>query len=62
MNQLYCLNNFVRFGNIQHTSGSWPLKGPALGSADKYTTLLPLTWSIKLVFQWQIISEEVTFC
>ena len=29
--------------NIQHTSGNWPLKGPALGSAgDKYTTLLPL--------------------
>ena len=28
--------------NIQHTSGNPPLKGPALGSADKYTTLLPL--------------------
>ena len=28
--------------NIQHTSGNRPLKGPALESADKYTTLLPL--------------------
>ena len=36
------LNNFVTLRNIQHTSGNRPLKGPLLGSADKYTTLLQL--------------------
>ena len=30
--------NFVTLHNIQHASGNWPLKGPALRSADKYTT------------------------
>ena len=35
-------NNFVTLRNIQHTSGNRPLKGPPLGSADKYTTLLQL--------------------
>ena len=38
----HCLNNFVALHNIQYTSGIQPLKGPALGSADKYTTLLLL--------------------
>ena len=47
--------------NIQHTSGNRPLKGPALGSADKDTTLLPLVWSIKPVFHLRIYSYEVTF-
>ena len=36
--------------NVQHTSGNWPLKRPALGSADKYTTLLSLAWPIKRLF------------
>ena len=48
--------------NIQHTSGNQPLKGPTLGSADKYTTLLPLAWLIKLVFHLQFFLYEATFC
>ena len=28
--------------NVERVSGNRPLKGPALGSADKYNTLLPL--------------------
>ena len=55
-------NNFVTLHNIQHTSGNRPLKGPALGSAHKYTTLLPLAWPIKPVFHLQIFSYETTFC
>ena len=43
-------------------SGNWPLKGPSLGSADKYTTLLPLAWPIKPEFNWQIIWYKVTIC
>ena len=30
------MNDFVTLRNIQHTNGNLPLKGPALGSADKY--------------------------
>ena len=48
--------------NIQHTIGNWSLKWPALGSVDKYTTLLPLAWPIKPVFYLQIFSYEATFC
>ena len=49
--------------NIQYTSGNRPLKGPTLGSAgDKYTTLLPLAWSIELVFHLQFFLHEATFC
>ena len=48
--------------NIQHTSGNQPLKGPALGSADKYTTLLPLAWLIKPVFHLRIFLYKATFC
>ena len=44
------MNNSVTLCNIQHTSGNQSLKGPTLESADKYTTLLPLTWPIKPVF------------
>ena len=51
----YRLNNFFTLRNIQHTSGNRPLKGPALGSADKYTTL-----PIKPVFYLRIFSYEVT--
>ena len=54
--------NFVMLHNIQHASGNWPLKGLALGSADKYTTLLPLAWLIKPVFHLQIFSYVATFC
>ena len=43
------MNNFVTLRNIQHASGNRTLKGHALGSADKYTTLLPLAWPIKPV-------------
>ena len=42
------MNNFVTLRNIKHTSRNWPLKGHALGSADKCTTLLPLARLIKL--------------
>ena len=34
---------------------------PALGSADKYTTLLPLAWLIKPVLHLRFFSYEVTF-
>ena len=44
--------------NIQHTSEMWPLNGPALRSADKYTTLLLLAWLIKPIFDLQIFHEE----
>ena len=47
--------------NIRHTSGNWPLKGPALGPANKYTTLLLLTWPIKPVFHLRIFPCEATF-
>ena len=47
--------------NVQHKSGNRPLKGPALGSAGKYTTLLPLAWLIKPVLHLRIFSYEVTF-
>ena len=36
----YCLNNFATLPNIQHAIENRSLKGPALRSADKYTTLL----------------------
>ena len=42
--------------NIQHASGNWP----ALGSNDKYTTLLPLAWLIEPVFHLQIFLNEAT--
>ena len=58
----HCLNNLVTLGNIQHTSGNLPLKEPPLGSADKYTILLPLAWPIKPVFHLRIFLYEVTFC
>ena len=49
--------------NIQHASGNRPLKGPTLGSADKYATLLPLAWPIKLaVSQLQIFLYKANFC
>ena len=47
----YPLNNFVTLRNIQYTSGNRTLKGLALGSADKCTTLLPSPWPIKPVFR-----------
>ena len=47
--------------NVQHKSGNRPLKGPALGSAGKYSTLLPLAWLIKPVLHLRIFSYEVTF-
>ena len=47
---------------IQHTSENQPFKGSALGSADKYITLLTLAWSMKPVFHLQIFSYEVTSC
>ena len=50
INQSYRLSNFVKLLNIQRTSRNRPLKGPTLGSADKYTTLLPLAWPIKSGF------------
>ena len=62
INQLYRLNNFVTLRNIKHTSGNRRLKGPALGSADKYTTLLPLAWSIKPVIHLRVFLYEATFC
>ena len=37
INQSYRLNDFITLHNIQHASGNPPLKGPTLGSADKYT-------------------------
>ena len=54
INQSYCSYNFVTLHNIQHIIGNRPLKGPTLGSADKYTTLLLLALPIKLVFHLQI--------
>ena len=48
------MNNFVTLGIIQHVTGNRPLKGPALRSADKCTTLLQLAWLIKPVFHLRI--------
>ena len=56
------MNNFVTLRNIQYKSGNQSLKGPALGSAVKYTTLLSLAWPIKPVFHLQIFSFKATFC
>ena len=42
--------------NIQHTGGNRPLKGAALGSADKYITLLLLARPNKPIFDLQIFS------
>ena len=58
---IYRLNNFTTLRNIQHTSGNRPLKGPALGSADKYTSLLPLAWPIKPVFHLQFFHTKQHF-
>ena len=63
---LYCivgyrLNNFVTLRSIQHASGNGSLKGPTLGSADKYTTLLPLAWPIKPAFHLRVFSYKATF-
>ena len=55
------MNNFVTLHNIQHTSGNRPLKGPGLGSADKYTTLLLSAWPIKPVFQLQFFRMKQLF-
>ena len=55
------MNNFVTLCNIQHTSGNRPLKEPGLGSADKYTSLLPSAWSIKPVFQLQFFRMKQLF-
>ena len=52
----YRLNNFIRLRNIHHASANWTLKGPILGSADRYTTLLPLAWPIKPFFHFRIFS------
>ena len=43
-------------------SGKRPLKWPVLGSADKYTTLLPLAWPIKPVFHLRMFLYEAAFC
>ena len=51
----------VTLCNIQHTSGNQPLKEPALGSADKYFTLLPLVCPIKLVFHLQFFHTKRLF-
>ena len=61
INQSYHLNNFVTLRNIQHTSGNRSLKGPALRSADKYTTLLPLAWPINPVFHLRIFFVRSDF-
>ena len=42
--------------NIQNTGGNRPLKGAALGSADKYITLLLLARPNKPIFDLQIFS------
>ena len=55
------MNNFITLCNIQHTSGNQPLKGPRLGSSDKYTTLLLLALLIKPVFHLQMSLPEATF-
>ena len=47
--------------NVHHTSGNRPLKGPALGPTDKYTTLLPLAWPIKPVFHLRIFCTKPLF-
>ena len=47
--------------NIQYTSGNQSLKGPAIGSDDKYTTLLLLAWSNKPVFQLLSFSYKAKF-
>ena len=47
--------------SIQHTIGNQPLKWPALGSADKYTTLLPLVWRIKPVFHLEFFRKKRVF-
>ena len=47
LNPFYINLNGFNIHNIQHASGNRPLKQPALGSADKCTTFLPLAWSIK---------------
>ena len=52
---------FKSFLASKNFSGNWPLKGPALRSADKYTTLLPLAWPIKPEFDWRIFLYKVTF-
>ena len=57
----YRLNNFVALGSIQHTTGNWPLKGPALDSGDKYTTCLTLAWPIKTVFHLQFFRTKRLF-
>ena len=48
--------------NVQRKSGNQALKGPALESANKYTTLLLLPWPIKPVFHLRIFLYEATFC
>ena len=53
------MNSTLR--SIQHTIGNQPLKWPALGSADKYTTLLPLVWSIKPVFHLEFFRKKRFF-
>ena len=47
--------------NIQHARGNRSLKGPTLGSADKYTTLLPLASPIKPVFHLRIFFVRSEF-
>ena len=42
-------------------SGKRPLKWSALGSTDKYTTLLPLAWLIKPVFHQRIFFVRSDF-
>ena len=55
----YRLNNFITLSNIHHASANRTLKGPVLGPADKYTTLLPLTWPIKPFFHFRIFRKEL---
>ena len=53
------MNSTLR--SIQHTIGNQPLKWPTLGSADKYTTLLPLVWPIKPVFHLEFFRKKRVF-
>ena len=52
------MNNFITSRNIQSTIGNRPLKRPAWGSADKYTTLLLLAWSIKPVYHLNFFARS----
>ena len=42
-------------------SGNWSVKGPMLGSADKYASLLLLALPVKPVFHLQFFLNKATF-